>query len=195
MIRFFNVCQSVVYNPYTQRCTPGSIAFALLTDVTNSIPTPGSGDHIYYMRQPIPSCNTASGDFALYDVYATTACLHLSSSKVSYDQAETNCAQMNGRLFVANTMAKFSLIWHVNLKYINTQTWIGLTDRAQEGTYVWANGEQLSTEQEQYIWDKWQPDVDGDCIQIRVDGWWDPNGFNDKDCTQPNYYICEPLDP
>ena len=80
MVRHPDTCQSVVYNHVTQQCTPGSIAFGPLKSITRSIPGIDPHDMIFYARQPVPLCNTSSGDFVLYDVCGTYACLHLSKT-------------------------------------------------------------------------------------------------------------------
>ena len=147
MSRYSENCQSVVYNSQTRNCTPGSIAFGPIEKVATSIPETGSSDKLYYMRQPIPSCNT-SNSFALYDVCGTSACLYLSTSRANnFGNARTLCRQMNSRLFVGTTMAKFSLFWYTTKTYINANTLIGLQDFKVEGNFVWENGEPLSDEQ------------------------------------------------
>ncbi|KAK3720264.1 hypothetical protein RRG08_007885 [Elysia crispata] len=72
--RFSDTCQSIVYNAENQTCTPDSVAFGPLQNVDTSIPVTGFNGKIVYMKQPIPPC-TVNGNFALYDVCGTTACL------------------------------------------------------------------------------------------------------------------------
>ena len=78
MARFSENCQRIVYDAFTQTCTPGSAAFRPLKRVTTSIPTGESGDEIYFARQPLPTCDTSRGSFSVYQECGTTVCLALS---------------------------------------------------------------------------------------------------------------------
>ena len=199
MVRFPDSCQSIVYNAATKNCRPGSVAFGLLKTIDTSIPGTGSvNEIIYFARQPVPPCDSTEG-FALYDVCGTTACLYLSTDKTVYSSAVANCSQLDARLFVANTMIRFSLFWHVSLHYLGDDTLLGLTDIAEEGKFVWANGEPLSSEQDKYIWAPGMPNNRGGnehCAQARHGGWsgTDLFGLNDNECWWLEHYICEPLD-
>ncbi|KAK3735243.1 hypothetical protein RRG08_052525 [Elysia crispata] len=62
-----DTCQSVVYNTDNQMCKPGSVAFGPLENVDTSIPVTGSNDMIFYMKQPIPPCDT--NDLAVEDTF------------------------------------------------------------------------------------------------------------------------------
>ncbi|GFS21890.1 LOW QUALITY PROTEIN: hypothetical protein ElyMa_005094800 [Elysia marginata] len=68
MIRYPETCQSIVYNADTKTCTPGAVAFHPLEFYTASIPWANSADQIYFAKQPVPPCDTSSGNFDLYDV-------------------------------------------------------------------------------------------------------------------------------
>ncbi|KAK3764482.1 hypothetical protein RRG08_055647 [Elysia crispata] len=187
-------CQSVVYNSQTRMCTPGSIAFGPLDRVTTSIPESSLSDKLYFVRQPIPPCNT-SNNFALYDVCGTSACLYFSTSKAeNYSDARTLCSQMNSSLFVGNTMAKFSLLWHTSKTYMNADTFIGLQDIDVEGNFVWENGEPLSYEQKQYIWLPKQPDNKRsrqDCAVTWPSFNSQIQGLDDERCNIKRHFICE----
>ena len=196
MLFYPDTCQSIIYNSYTQNnCRSGSVAFRPMVMVITSIPETDSTDDILYARQPIPPCDT-SGNFALYEICGTTVCLHLSSSLVNYTQAKANCAQMNSRLFIANSMVRLSVFWHVSRDYLNYNTWLGLTDISQEDTFVWDNGDLLSDEMDQYVWHTNQPNNDGDedCMEARHSEVPSPRGINDDNCYQLKKYICEPYD-
>ena len=194
MVRFPDTCQSIVYNAETKTCRPGSKAFGRLKRVNTGIPQAASNDSIYYSSQPIPPCPTGQ-DFTIYDVCGTSSCLFLSTnvSQADYDDARANCSQMSSRLFIANTMEKFSLIWYITKHIFQTEAWVALTDRAQPGVFRWEDGSLLSSAQNDYVWDKWQPDGDGDCVQFRVTDLWNPEGLNDQRCWNLNHYVCEPI--
>ena len=184
----------MVYNSQTGNCTPGSIAFGPIEKVTTSIPETCSSDKLYYVRQLIPPCNT-SNNFALYDVCGTSACLYLSTSRANnFGNARTLCKQMNSRLFVGNTMAKFSLFWHTTKTYMNVDTLIGLQDFKIEGNFVWENGKPLSDEQYQYIWLPNEPNNipgDQDCAVALHALLPTKFGLCDGFCHKSRYYICE----
>ena len=194
MSRYSENCQAVVYNSQTGICRPGSIAFGPIEKVTTSIPETGSSDKLYYVRQPIPPCNT-SNSFALYDVCGTSACLYLSTSRANnFGNARTLCSQMNSRLFVANTMAKFSLFWYTSEIHMNEDTFVGLQDIDAEGNFVRKNGEPLSPEKGQYVWLPSEPNDDygdADCVNVRHADWPDEFGFNDGQSNQTRNYVCE----
>ncbi|RUS89950.1 hypothetical protein EGW08_002302 [Elysia chlorotica] len=188
-------CQAVVFNEASGLCRLGSVAFGPLAMVTDAIPETSSLDKIYYMKQPAPPCDTAN-NFAIYDKCGASACLYLSTSNSKgYDDAKTDCSQMNSRLFVGNTIAKYSLFWYVSKYIIKEDTYIGLNDIEEEGTFVWENGEPLSAEQNLYIWNQNQPSNGGsgeDCAEANHGDWGDfAKALNDEKCYVSQSYICE----
>ena len=191
MGRFPDSCQSAVYNADKQTCTPGSTAFGHLINVWYSIPKSAPTDTVLYARPHDPPCDIDG--FSLHTVFGTTACLYLSTSQADYSEAVKTCGDMGSTLVIANTLTKYSLTWHVVHNIIGEGTWIGLNDRATENTYVWLNGEVLSSDQYSYIWDGHQPDPNGDCIAIPVGEPWGVQGVNYLDCSRLKRYICEPL--
>ncbi|RUS73161.1 hypothetical protein EGW08_019083 [Elysia chlorotica] len=190
--KFPGTCQSVTYNPDTLSCTPGSTAFGPIETLPSTIPDANSTDAIYFLNQPVPACNASLG-FAVYDVCGTSACLHLSAVSLNYADAVQACADMGATLFVADSDARFSLFWEVSLNVLNQDTWLGLTDIAKEGQFVWDNGNLLSTWQGTYLW---APGVWGDgedCAEAKHAGWPGIFGLNDVECWKSKYFICEPI--
>ncbi|KAK3756297.1 hypothetical protein RRG08_064783 [Elysia crispata] len=193
--QFPDSCHSVVYNPDTLACTPGSTAFGPIETLPSSIPDANSNDAIYYLKQPVPACNANLG-FALYDVCGTSACLYLSTSELNYTDAVQACADMDSILFIADTDARYSLFWYVGLNYLIQDTWVGLSDIAEEGKFVWENGNTLSARQASYAWSRYfsQPDNAGgneNCVEARHLVWPGIFGLNDWFCFELNYYICD----
>ncbi|KAK3756296.1 hypothetical protein RRG08_064782 [Elysia crispata] len=195
--QFPDSCHSVVYNPDTLACTPGSTAFGPIETLPSSIPGANSNDAIYYLKQPVPACNASLG-FALYDVCGTSACLYLSISELNYADAVNACANMNSTLFIAETEARFSLIWYVSLNVLNQDTWLGLTDIAIEGHFVWENGNPLSTWQSGYVWTNSLGRISPDnavgcehCVETVHHLWPGVFGLNDLRCHVGNRFICE----
>ena len=64
--QFPDSCHSVVYNPDTLACTPGSTAFGSIETLPSSIPDANSSDAIYYLKQPVPACNASLVFFLLF---------------------------------------------------------------------------------------------------------------------------------
>ena len=191
--RHWENCQAVVYNSETRNCTPGSIAFGIIKKVKTSIPESGSSDTLYYVRQPIPPCNTTN-NFALYDVCGTSACLYMSTSRAdNFNHARTICSQMDSRLFVGNTMAKYTLFMYASKTYINVYgCYIGLKHIDAIGQFIWENGEPLSDEQNQYIWRPGEPNSEGqDCADAKHTNWPRNFGLFDATCGKPGHYVCE----
>ena len=194
-VRLLDKCQSFVYNSDNQTCTPGSVAFGPLENVNTSIPVTGSNDMIFYTKQPIPPCDT-NGNFALYDICGTTACLYLSYFQAKYHDAISICNGMNSSIFFGNTLARFSVFWHVSLNYLKSNTWIGLTDLAVKDSFVWENGEPLSDQLASWIWrpgqpNRWTPNEH--CAEARHGRWPGIYGLNDAPCGLSNFFMCEPF--
>ncbi|GFS06669.1 C-type lectin domain family 4 member E [Elysia marginata] len=197
MIRYPDSCQSVVYNSHTQNCTPGSVVFGPITRITTAIPYATSADVIFYARQPIPSCN-GTDNFKIYDICGTSDCLYVSTEMAdNFTVAESRCDQMNSRLVVRNTRARFSLMWYTARSSNFHDAYIGLTDLAEEGKFVWVNGEDLSSEQYQYVWVPGEPgnyywwEGGENCAQMNFGRWPVFVGVNDAKCSTPAHYICE----
>ena len=192
--QFPDSCHSVVYNPDTLACTPGSTAFGPIKTLPSSIPDANSSDAIYYLKQPVPTCNANLG-FTLYDVCGTSACLYLSTSELNYNDSVHACANMNSILFKADTEARFALIWYVSLHVLNQDTWLGLTDIAVKGHFVRENEKLLRTWQSKYVWFSESSDNFDDadhCVQTKIIK--DPGvlGLHDLKCRNRNPFICEP---
>ncbi|RUS70181.1 hypothetical protein EGW08_022054 [Elysia chlorotica] len=193
--KFPDTCQSVTYNPHTLSCTPGSTAFGPIDTLPSTIPDANSTDAIYVLNQPVPACNAGLG-FAVYDVCGTSACLFIAAFPLTYADAAQTCADMGARLFIADSEARFSLFWEVSLNVLNQDTWVGLTDIAEEGQFVWENGNPLSTWQDTYLWmpfagipDNW---LNGEhCVEAKHATWPGIFGLNDEECWELKYFICE----
>ncbi|GFS19582.1 C-type lectin domain family 4 member M [Elysia marginata] len=179
-------CQSVVYNADTQTCTPGGVAFRPLEFISKLLPRAHSADTIYYTKQPIPSCDTGSGNFILFETCGFTACIHQSNTPKTYSQAVSDCDLIGARPLTIDTLPMYSVCRYATYP---DHVWIGLTDRTQEGQYKWITGPLLSAEQDSYIWVPDQPNDAGgneDCAEfIHV-------GLNDINCADWKKVICEP---
>ncbi|GFO40567.1 C-type lectin [Plakobranchus ocellatus] len=192
---FPDSCGSMVYNEATKACTPGSIAFAKIDTFQESIPKTSSNDTLFYITSPIPACNTSNG-FALFTLCGSTVCLYLSTSNLQFDDAEQFCADINSDLFIANTWARFSLFWNVSLTYLGQDTFLWLKRDSAENQFVWGNGEPLSDELNEHIWQEGQPNNwngNGEyCVEAKHLTRPEYYGLNDALCQVEKAFVCEP---
>ena len=195
MTRFADECQSIVFNAETQNCVPGTNAFRPLGNLNTSIPSNDSLDTIFYAVQPIPACNT-NDNFALYTYCGTTVCLRLSTSKIEYDLAKADCDQLStrSRLFLPKSAARFSVFFYVGLTYVQQNTWVPLSDRDEENTWVWEDGDLVTEQQSSWVWIPGYPISWGeeDCAEVRHRDYPGLFGSNDCSCTLKKFYMCEP---
>ena len=104
---------------------------------------------------------------------------------------------MNSSIFTGDTLARFSVFWKVSLKYLNDDTWIGLTDLAVQDRFVWENGELLNDQLALWIFRPGYPNKskkNENCAEARHGGWPGIYGLNDARCQTEKFYMCEPLD-
>ncbi|MFN3196914.1 MAG: lectin-like protein [Bradymonadia bacterium] len=99
--------------------------------------------------------------------------------EMAYEDAEAFCAGLGSRLVIINDQAENDFL--VASGYSGA---IGLTDRTEEGVFVWADGTALDYEN----WNRGEPnDLFGeDCTAIRADGTW-----NDYGCNSDTWLACE----
>ena len=76
----------------------------------------------------------------------------------------------------------------MSLRGNDISLWIGLSDKANEGTFVWANGAAVAFE----FWKKNQPN-DGkgneDCVEMtKTNGKWD-----DVQCSKKRAFVCQKI--
>ena len=68
---------------------------------------------------------------------------------------------------------------------------IGLTDRVEEGTFVWESGSELSADISAHMDIRWNPDdydYQMDCAIIKPDG-----KIQDRRCEWPKAFVCQKL--
>uniref|UniRef100_A0A8C7X5V5 C-type lectin domain-containing protein n=1 Tax=Oryzias sinensis TaxID=183150 RepID=A0A8C7X5V5_9TELE len=120
-----------------------------------------------------------------------SSCYFFSVESKSWDKAREFCRTTEADLVVINTNDEKTFL----LAFRNQAVWIGLTDKAQEGTWKWVDGSPLTLVGWGWFWEKDQPDNGGgrvsygeeDCIQIRnTPGFW-----NDVSCETSLRWICE----
>lgn len=104
----------------------------------------------------------------------------------SYDAAAMNCLAQGGSLAVLETEAEWLALYPASVELLGgVDTWIGLDDSVEEGTFLWSDGSALG-------WDAWasgEPNDWGDaedCAEARPDGQW-----NDLFCDAELPSLCE----
>uniref|UniRef100_A0A8C4EQW8 C-type lectin domain-containing protein n=1 Tax=Dicentrarchus labrax TaxID=13489 RepID=A0A8C4EQW8_DICLA len=115
-------------------------------------------------------------------------CYLLSTESGTWDKAREDCRNRGADLVVIDSEEEEMFLFGLAKK----QTWIGLTDREEEGTWKWIDGTPLTLK----YWAPNQPDNGGgdskwgeeDCAQIRDD---DNTHWNDLSCEAPLQWFCE----
>lgn len=108
-------------------------------------------------------------------------CYLFASASLSWEAARDACVAWGGRLVEIGSSDEDAFLGSRS----SQSAWIGLNDRALEGTFVWEGGGGL----ELALWGPNEPnDVAGaDCVEKRV-----PNGlWYDQPCDRAKAYVCE----
>ncbi|XP_029968471.1 C-type lectin domain family 10 member A-like [Salarias fasciatus] len=112
------------------------------------------------------------------------SCYFISDQRGSWDEGREDCKQRGADLVVIESSEE------MNFLAKNINSWIGLNDREQEGTWKWVNGAPLTFT----LWEKNQPDnwkgnskyPEEDCVHISHCFQW-----NDSPCMRSQRWICE----
>ncbi|KAL7385217.1 hypothetical protein ABVT39_017789 [Epinephelus coioides] len=134
------------------------------------------------LKKSVPKEKTCPAGWRMF----SGACYLLSSGRGSWDEGREDCRGRGADLVVIDSPAEQEFL----IQFIETLTWIGLTDRDEEGTWKWVDGTPLTLNN----WGKNQPDNDSgnpqwreeDCAHIRLDKNW-----NDRSCKTLLPWICE----
>ncbi|XP_055881330.1 brevican core protein-like isoform X2 [Biomphalaria glabrata] len=176
-------CKCFVYSRETSLCTPCSGLTANLTYFTDD------GD-VYL----VDSCSLYP-DFSYHNYSSGTATVYAAfySNNLTYAQAEDTCRCMKAQLFVAKSWEKFLVF--ASMADSALEYWIGLDDRAQEGNFVWADGQEINSSLESMMFATDQPD-NGDygpenCVYKLKSGADENPVLNDGFCDLHLPYVCE----
>ncbi|XP_049905197.1 CD209 antigen-like protein E [Epinephelus moara] len=134
------------------------------------------------LKKSVPKEKTCPAGWRMF----SCACYILSSGRGTWDEARKDCRGRGADLVVIDSPAEQTFL----IKFIETLTWIGLTDGDEEGTWKWIDGTPLTLSN----WGNNQPDNDSgdprwreeDCAHIRLNGEW-----NDRSCKTLLPWICE----
>uniref|UniRef100_A0A665TLN8 Asialoglycoprotein receptor-like 1 n=1 Tax=Echeneis naucrates TaxID=173247 RepID=A0A665TLN8_ECHNA len=106
-------------------------------------------------------------------------CYLMSTSTVTWSKAESLCQSVRGHLLVLNSVEELDFI--SNVAEARYSYWIGLVEH-EEGHWTWVDGTDFNT----------TPTVNGeDCGQLHPSYRNQRKLWNDADCGQQYYYICE----
>lgn len=113
-------------------------------------------------------------------------------SDKSWDAAQAICAQTpGGHLVTITSQAEYDFVYNSVMPgtwdaYSTQPRWIGLNDKAVEGTFAWVTGEPVLAT----AWNSGEPNDSGgneDCVEMK----WSGGAWNDLDCTKTRPFICE----
>ncbi|XP_078616699.1 uncharacterized protein LOC144884986 isoform X2 [Branchiostoma floridae x Branchiostoma japonicum] len=118
-------------------------------------------------------------------------CFNFSIGQRNYTDARSACQAAGGHLAMPRDHATNDfLVNQIRGRYPNgSDVWFGLTDQADEGSFVWEDGTPLTG------WSDWCTEQPGDyetgedCVE-----WWGERcdlKWNDVPCTVSRYYVCE----
>ena len=114
--------------------------------------------------------------------FASSAYLACKTATSTWAEAEAACAARGGALVTVSNAEENAFLVAIGA----SDAWLGYTDAAVEGTFVWASGQSSYTS-----WGTAQPDDAGgneDCAVFLADGTW-----NDAPCDGKHAYVCEDL--
>jgi len=106
--------------------------------------------------------------------------------EITFDTARKACLARGGKLAVLETRAENERVMTMVAGLTHDAFWVDLTDRAEEGEWVWADKQSLDYD----AWAKHQPDDHRkreDCAHIN----WNGLQWNDVNCDARMRYLCE----
>ncbi|XP_065162399.1 uncharacterized protein [Atheta coriaria] len=170
------------------------------------------GMSLGYRAQPIEEMVGACGfGWVALRQFCVSA---MEGARLPWAQAEMECARKGGHLVSIRNEHAQALIDNLLLNSPgykeNNAYWIGASDRSHEGDFHWSDGLPFSFTNWFPGWSEHsdynrQPNDDGlseqDCVEVRrVYALPSSSGslaagymWNDRDCSTPNYFICERL--
>ena len=106
---------------------------------------------------------------------------------VTFESAEKGCQALGGRLPVLKSVAEFRHVAYLSEEFGIESYWIGLTDRDEEGTWKWGDGEPIGYD----AWNGGEPNDYGkgeDCAHA-FEGTF--GKWNDLPCDAELPYLCQ----
>ncbi|XP_066566472.1 CD209 antigen-like protein B [Amia ocellicauda] len=109
------------------------------------------------------------------------SCYYLSLESTDWDKASAYCKSTGAHLLIIENQAELQFV----KGRIQDNRWIGLTDRKNEGTWLWNDGTAVRTE----FWNRGEPNNENeeDCGEIMPA----QGKLNDLSCSLQKKYVCE----
>ena len=118
--------------------------------------------------------------------------MYISPNKLKWSEARSSCTEYGGQLAEVESEDKMTAIAEAKTSAGFTDAlWIGLSDLAKEGTFVWASTGKPAVYTN---WLKGEPNGGGNenCGQIWHPSWTgNGNKWNDEPCTRTYNFLCE----
>ncbi|XP_067088357.1 macrophage mannose receptor 1-like [Osmerus mordax] len=139
-------------------------------------------DDFKRLLNEVPSCPAGWLKFGC-------SCYYVSTERKNWADSRQDCRERGADLVIINSLEE-QVFLNNN---ITKNTWIGLSDRARGGNYIWVDGTPLTTPE---FWSPGQPNnipsgyLDQDCGEI-VSSALPPRTWNDAACNNNSYWVCE----
>ncbi|KAM5140402.1 uncharacterized protein ACMZJ9_014232 [Mantella aurantiaca] len=106
-----------------------------------------------------------------------------SGKVVTYEESNGICTTAGARLSTPLNQEENKAVLDI-AQYYNTFPFLGITDMKTEGTFRYANGDEIKYSN----WNAREPNQSGeeDCVEMQLNGKW-----NDKNCQETRLNICE----
>ncbi|XP_061844363.1 CD209 antigen-like protein C isoform X1 [Nerophis lumbriciformis] len=133
-------------------------------------------------------CGGETGDISICPqgwLLFGSSCYFVSSQRRSWDSSRQDCLQRNADLVIINSRQEQAF-----LTGFTKAAWIGMSDRFQEGNWIWVDGTPVN--KNKLEWSPGQPDEafgGEDCGDLRT--MIDFIGLNDFNCNARSQWICE----
>jgi hypothetical protein len=123
----------------------------------------------------------------------TGACYMLFTDRVSWIDARDACTSLSPgtRLITLTTLEEHELLVDMSMGF---NVWLGATDAAQEGEFLWVTGEPVTFA----VWDEGEPSNDNgsgvpeNCV-ILINAGTRAGTWDDRGCGNLNSYACKRL--
>ncbi|XP_071789139.1 uncharacterized protein [Asterias amurensis] len=113
-------------------------------------------------------------------------CYKVTTSQSTWDSASSECKKLGAELASIHNDGTQSYM-SVRMNTLSSWMWIGLNDKAVEGTYVWTDGSS-------YDYNNWSPGhpKTDDCVAM-VSGANNYGLWRTRPCTKNYYYVCQKM--
>ncbi|XP_078614141.1 perlucin-like protein isoform X2 [Branchiostoma floridae x Branchiostoma japonicum] len=160
--------------------SPGTRLSHLLAEQKNI--TDGLQERVAQLEERIRDTDCPVG----YQRFQRT-CYRFSTDRKPHRKARDTCHGEGGRLATVKDQETHDFLANHVRATTRANTWIGLTDEATEGSWVWDDGTSLVGDG---IWGPYEPN--GGTRENCADIYPSKNyRWNDHSCPSSNYYICE----